>query len=156
MALSENQPDLAASSQEELAGLISDWNDRLENAGRESAGHAFNLGCGFGLLPALAIVVFSYFSTNGSWVAAVIIGAFMIIALAGFSNLVASIARSGAYRRLYKQEIQPEVIRCLRGRNIQSLDFHQAALANLSPEAPFLRLMNDLGPETIPQSEEST
>ena len=128
--------DLSPQQSQALAEMVSNANAGLEQAAQAAASHAFNLGCSVGMLPALVITAAAYFSTSrGGWVAAAITLVFMLLALAAFANLTAYISRKNTLRRIYRDEIQPQLAAQLSALNLTSADFEQFTQQNLPPEA---------------------
>jgi hypothetical protein len=117
-----------------ISAIIDTAEEKLDEAGKESATRAFNAGCTTGLIPGIIIVVIAYFLTK-TWLAAIITGILMGMALVGYANLVALIARSKAMDRVYKSDIQPGIDQSLQEAEISQDEFNQFCLENLPETA---------------------
>lgn len=99
---------------------------KLDEAGKTSATQAFNLGCTTGLIPAALFITITFLATK-SWLAAVLMGILMLLALLGFANLAASLARTRTMQRIYNTEIAIKIKQELTDQQISSEAFHQYA-----------------------------
>ncbi len=99
---------------------------KLEEAGKTSATQAFNLGCTTGLLPAAILIAIAFLTTK-SWLAAVLMGILMLLALLGFANLAASMARTRTMQRIYTTEIAIKIEQELTSQQISLQEFHEYA-----------------------------
>ena len=122
-----------------LDKMISEASERLETTGHASTNHAFNLGCSVGLIPALFFILLTYILTQGNWIAAVIMGLLMLLALLGFASFMASIARTNSVNRVYRDQIKPEIDSELMRLNIDQQTFYQFAVETLPEGATLLR-----------------
>lgn len=113
-------PDQAINQMLEEAEL------KLDEAGKTSATQAFNLGCTTGLIPAMLFIAITYLATK-SWLAAVLMGILMVLALLGFANLAASMARTRTMQRIYNTEIATKIEQELTTQQISSEAFHKYA-----------------------------
>ena len=123
---------------ETLSSYIESINEKLDIAGRESASQAFNLGCTVGIIPAALVVIITFFASSASWLAALVIGILMIVALIGLANLVAFIARTKTLERVYRTEINPGIEQALARFSVTRTEFDQLANDQL-PESAVLR-----------------
>jgi len=124
-----------------LVSLVESSNQKLDDAGKESANQAFNLGCMIGIIPAAIIVLIGIIATHASWAIVAIIAILMVIALLGFANLVAIISRSKTMDRVYRTEINPEVEKFLLDQHIQRQEFDLVAWQSLPERAVLLKYL---------------
>ena len=135
----------SAYGQATLEEIIQSANQKLETASLESTNRAFNLGCSVGFLPALIFVGIVYLVSNGGWVGAIIAAIIALLALGGFAGTVANIARSNAVKRVFAEEILPELENLQQARNIGMADLEQVAAACLPSGAILLHKLADAG-----------
>ena len=132
---------LSPEKMEIIHQLLDESEYKVNEASQTSATQAFNLGCTIGLIPAALIVLITYIATQ-SWLAALLSGILMTLALIGLANLVALTARTRTIERIYKQEISPEAERILAENDISQAAFtsyiwdHMAPTATLWPYLP--------------------
>jgi len=113
---------------------------KLDEAGKISATQAFNLGCTIALIPAGIIILIAYIATR-TWMAALLTGMLMSIAIIGFANLVAIIARTKAMERVYTNELKPEIINFIEEIGLTRSDFEQYAWQNLPNTSHLLQFL---------------
>jgi hypothetical protein len=111
-------------SKMDLIEFIETKAGELDLTAQDSSNNAFNLGCWVGLFPLMIIVTISFFITNRSWIAAVIIGALMSMALAAFANLIANISLNNAVERHYNEKVLPEIETKLDEIDLTRKDFN--------------------------------
>jgi hypothetical protein len=128
----------AADPQAALAALAESANERLEEAARNGANQAFNLGCTLTLLPGLVIVVLLFLLTRFNWVVALVATSLVVLGSVGFANLVAYRTKTNTLLRTYERDIFPEIERALKGLDLPRSRFDQVAAATL-PENAALR-----------------
>jgi hypothetical protein len=117
--------------------LLQTSEQKLNEAGQNSATQAFNLGCTVGIIPAGIIILITYIATR-AWLAVLITTILMLLALIGLANLAAFFARSKSIERVYKIEVASELARNLAELKISEQDFDQYAWQTL-PETAYLR-----------------
>lgn len=106
--------------------LLEEAELKLDEAGKTSATLAFNLGCTTGLIPAALLIAITYLATK-SWLAAVLMGILMLLALLGFANLAASMARTRTMQRIFNTEIATKIDQELTNQQISLETFHHYA-----------------------------
>jgi hypothetical protein len=127
--------------EEALIRLAVESNEKLTTAGDEITSKAFNLGFSVGLAPVGLCVIIAIIATKGSWVAAVITAALLLIALLGFASLAANVSRSNTIERIYREQVQKSIERCLAELQIEPADFVNIATKNLPNNAVLLRFL---------------
>lgn len=113
---------------------------KLDEAGKINATQAFNLGCTIALIPAGIIVLIAYIATR-TWLAALLTGVLMIIAVIGFANLSALTARTKTMERIFSNEVAPDISTYLQATGLARADFENKAWENLPPTAHLLQFI---------------
>lgn len=140
---------------ETLANLAESANEKLESAGQTGANHAFNLGCYVSLLPAAAIILAAFIFGRGRLVVALVAGMLVLVAILGFANLAAYIAKSRTIDRTYELNVNPEIERTLKGMDITRPSFDSLA-GEILPERAALRNYLPVPPSGEEDSERSS
>lgn len=130
-----------------ISAIIDTAEEQITDAGKESATRGFNVGCTTGFIPAIIIVIIAYIVTK-TWLAAIITGILMVMALIGYANLVALIARSKAMDRVFITEVKPGIDKTLLETGISQDEFNRFAIENLSNSASLYQY--------LPKSENAT
>lgn len=133
-----NSAELTPDQNQSLLELAEEANQELEAAGEAVAGRAFNLGCSITLLPALAVVLIVAVFTRLNWVAVFITTILALVATLIVANMVAYTARTNTIERIYQTKVQPEIVRRLRGLELERSAFDRLARQHL-PEAAVLQ-----------------
>ena len=136
-----------------LIGIAEEANESLEEAASRSANRAFNLGCLVGILPICAIVVGAFALTRFSWVGAFVMLVLMSLGLVLASNVIASIARNNATKKLYTSKIHPQIQNQLHEMNITEEHFTLLCLDTLPAGSALLQF---LPPVTRSETETDT
>lgn len=131
-------PALTAEQQGVLAELAESANQELEEAGAVGATHAFNLGCSATLIPGLLLVVLIFLFTQANWVIAGTTLVLVVMAVLGFANFAAFVARKRRMERVYELNVSPTIERTIKAMNVDRPAFDQLAGAVL-PENAVLR-----------------
>ena len=120
---------------EQQVGL---FNERLREAGSSSSEQAFAIGCGIGLLPVLLLlaVLFVFQLANIILVSILLIMALLV--MTGVGMLLASIARQNKIRRVYREQVEPEIATYLARTGLSQGEFFEI-VAGLLPETAPLR-----------------
>jgi hypothetical protein len=135
---SEDRIDHGDDLDTEVSSAILSLNERLETEVNNATNRAFNLGCFVGLIPTSLLVILTYFVTGYSWVGAIVILILMILGLILFANVTASIARRNTLKRVYHQEVEPEISEIIIANRIDQITFQNTARENL-PAGALLR-----------------
>lgn len=147
------QPPLeeAPPTLEQQVGL---FNERLREAGSSSSEQAFAIGCGIGLLPVLLILalLFVFRLANIILVSILLVMAFLV--MMGVGMLLASIARQNNIRRVYREQVEPEIGAYLARTGLPQGEFFET-VTSLLPETAPLRaaLVQTTGPHPPASSE---
>lgn len=129
---------LSPEAAQELAQLAETLNEKLRDAGSSSAERAFGIGCGAGLLPALIVILLLLLFRVVNVILGFTLLVMALLALLGVGMLAASVARSNAIRRVYREQVEPEVAQ-FRARHQLSGPTLDALLLPLLPEGAPLR-----------------
>jgi hypothetical protein len=144
---------LSVEQREELGRLAETANEKLVKVGTSSAEQAFGLGCSIGFMPLLILIVVLFVAGIFNLIMALIALVFGGLALAGISTLLSFRARSLAIRRLYLQEVGPEIDHYLSEHSLPRSQFESLAREAISAEAPlrsfFSPTSGDSGGEAI-------
>lgn len=132
----QNDLSILLNKTNHIEEFIIEQNERLVEAGQDSANRAFNIGCTAGLIPAIMVTVITLIITKGSWIATGLIGILMLMGLIAFANLSAYISRSRAYQRCYQQEVLPDIETELDELGLAKPNFLTTVNDVLSPESP--------------------
>ena len=118
--------------------FIEELNEQLDEQSSSNANRAFNLGCLLGTIPALLIVLITYFVSKGAWVPIVFIAALMMVAVLLFANLAAYTARNRTMDRVYEEQIEPQIKSELEARSLEESEFNNLAREELPEGASLL------------------
>jgi hypothetical protein len=132
----ETSPAAPIEPDVELAQMLAVWNDRLVAESSRATTRAFNLGCFVGLLPASIVVLLTFILTNFSWVGAFTMAILMVLGLILFANVAAGYAHTNTSRRIFHQEIKPEIKRTLTRLDFDQGELIKAAKSTLPEDAP--------------------
>lgn len=141
---------LSPEASEELRQLAEALNEKLREAGSSSAERAFGIGCGAGLLPALALVLVLLLLQVINVIIAFTLLVLALLGLLGAGMLAASIARTNVIRRIYQEEVEPEIARFGAHHKLPRTTFDALAFPLLPEGAP---LREFLAPPLILSSE---
>lgn len=110
-----------------LPALLVEAEEKLQEAAQDSASRAFNLGFAVGLLPAALFTIATFILSKFSLIATGLIAAMMLLGLLAFSNLSAYISRNNTVKRIFLDEIRPEI-----EREADRLELSDESLAGLA------------------------
>lgn len=131
-----NPAKLSAEQAEELAGVVESLNEQLRSSGSGGAEIAFGLGCGFGLIPVVGITLLLLVTGAINLILAMFLLVVGLLALSGISILLANMARSNAVKRVYRMEVEPEIVQYLSRERLSRQEFDTLAHLMLPPDAP--------------------
>jgi hypothetical protein len=117
----------------DLSQFTEKLNEELRAAGAERAEQAFGLGCGVGLLPAIALVVILYLLPMVNIVLAIIFLLMIMLILVGIVMLLSFRARRNAIEKTYQEKVKNEIDTYLGEHNLTRSQFDALAL-DLVPE----------------------
>lgn len=115
--------------EEPILALLDEAEEKLQEAAQDSASRAFNLGFAVGLLPAALFTIVTFFLSKFSLIATGLIAAMMLLGLLAFSNLSAYISRNNTVKRIFLDEIMPEI-----EREVDRLELSNESLAGLADD----------------------
>ena len=95
--------------QERILAALVEMSENMEETAQSATNRAFNLGCAVGLLPAILMIIGTYFIAGKSWLGVVVMIVLMLLGLVLFANLAASISRRNTLMRVFRQDIQPQI-----------------------------------------------
>ncbi len=130
----------------EITGMVEALDERMRSAGAGGAEVAFGLGCGIGLIPVVGVTVLLWFFSAVNLILALFILVVGMLALAGISILLANIARSNAFKRVYRMEVEPEIARYLSKEHLSRQEFDTLAFQALPPDAPLQGYLSPILP----------
>lgn len=131
--------DLTSLTQEEtqeLLSLVETLNEKMRSSGASGSELAFGLGCGIGLIPVIGVTLLLLIFRLVSLVPAMLILVVGLLGLASISALLASLARSNAHKRVYRELASPEIDRFLNQHPISRQTFDNLAYRSLPVDAP--------------------
>ncbi|MGW8249048.1 MAG: hypothetical protein ACWGO1_00270 [Anaerolineales bacterium] len=139
---------------EEFVGMVESLNERLRATGAGGAESAFGLGCGIGLLPVVGITLLLWIFGVVNLILGMMMLVVGLLALAGISILLANLARSNTVKRVYRTEVEPEIVRYLSRQRLSRQDFDTAAYQLLPVDAPLQGFLHPVMPAASGGSEE--
>jgi len=131
---------------QEIALRAEGWNDHLRSQSAGQAEHAFELGCGLGLLPILVIIVLLWIFNVITLIPAAVLIVMSLLGLAGVSALLGNVARENAAKRAFRQNVEPEIAQFLSNKRISRQLFDNAASQSLPADAPLQAFLSPLLP----------
>ena len=131
--------------------LIAAAEEKMQLNSQLAATYAFNLAISFGLLPAAIIMILVFLAVKGSLIAMLMTGILVLIALVIFASLVVNISRERSLRRLYHEQILPEILEKLEQLQIPPAELPALAQAQLPEGSILLKYIGDLasGPALV-------
>ncbi len=108
----------------------------MRSSGASGSELAFGLGCGIGLIPVIGIILLLFVFRVISLVPAILVLVVGLLALASISSLLASIARTNAQKRVFREIANPEIARFLNQYPITRQQFDTLAYQSLPEGAP--------------------
>lgn len=131
---------------ERLEDAVLAWNERLRDAGAQGAERAFGLGCGIGLLPILILIAVLFIIRLINVILAAILVVIAFLALTGISALGAYYAQVNNMRRVYRQEVEPEIALFLAEFELERQDFDTLIYPMLPERAPLSLYLSPVFP----------
>lgn len=133
--------------EQDLKAFALAMNEKLQSAASSSAERAFGIGCGIGLLPIAGITVLLYIFQVINLILVVMLAFLGVLFLTGFSALLASIARANTVKRVYNDEVQPEIEGYTRRQHMSRESFDTQVAGILAVEEPLQAYLSPLLPE---------
>lgn len=130
-----------AATDRRLRRRANQLNDRLLRAGSVNAESAFNLGCSLSLFLILAAGLLVYFLAGRSWILTLIAAGMASLLGLWAVMLIASLARNNAVRRLFRQEVEPEINDFSQALKVSPEAFGQVVHTVLPDDAPLRRVI---------------
>lgn len=127
--------------QESIDQFLETCELKLEESGKNNATQAFNLGCTIALIPAGIIILIAYIATH-TWIAAILTAILMGLAVIGFANLAAAIARTKTVERVYSSEISPAIDTYIQETRLTRAEFDSYTWENLPSSAYLLQFIS--------------
>lgn len=146
-----DEVQLSAEASLELRQLAESLNEKLREAGSSSAERAFGIGCGAGLLPVLAMILILLLLRVFNVIIGFALLVMAVLVLLGAGMLAASIARTNSMRRVYDNEVEPEISRFGARNKLPRADFDALVYPMLPDGAPlrdFLTIPATISGET--------
>ena len=133
---------------QEIVWRAEGWNDQLRAQGAGGAEQAFGLGCGLGFLPIVIIIALLWIFGVITLIPAAVLIVMALLALASIATLLANIARESAARRVYKVNVEPEILQFLSNKHISRQLFDDTASQSLPADAPLQAFLSPLPPRS--------
>lgn len=133
--------DLTEEEKNEFIGVVESLNEKLRSSGAGGAESAFGLGCGIGLIPVIGFILLLWVFGVINLILGMLLLVVGLLALAGVSILLANLARSNAFKRVYRTEVEPEIIQYLSRQHLSRQDFDSLAFQVLPLDAPLQRFL---------------
>jgi hypothetical protein len=140
------EDSLTPEESQEIALRAEGWNDHLRSQSAGQAEHAFELGCGLGLIPIVVTIVLLWIFDVITLIPAAVLIVVALLGLAGISSLLGNIARENATRRAYRSTVEPEIIQFLSSKHISRQLFDYTASQSLPADAPLQAFLSPLLP----------
>jgi hypothetical protein len=118
---------------QDISQFTEKLNEELRAAGAERAEQAFGLGCGVGLLPAIALVVILYLLPMVNIVLAIVFLLLIMLILVGIVMLLSFRARRNAIEKTYQDKVKGEIDTYIREHNLTRSQFDSLTI-DLVPE----------------------
>ena len=129
-------PDLTKEDNQDFAQFVESLNEQLRVAGAERAEQAFGLGCGVGLLPAIALVIILYLLPFVNILLAITFLLLIMLILLGIVMLLSIRARRNAMERTYQDEVKGEIEAYIKEQDMTRLQFDTSAQEYVAEGAP--------------------
>lgn len=141
--------DLSEEQIQELAGVVESLNEQLRSSGAGGAETAFGIGCGIGLIPVVGITLLLWVFGLINLILALFMFVVGMLALSGISILLANVARSNAFKRVYRTEVEPEILQYLSEQHLSRQEFDTLAHQMLPPDAPLQVYLSPILPVEV-------
>ncbi len=141
--------DLSEEQIQELAGVVESLNEQLRSSGAGGAETAFGIGCGIGLIPVVGITLLLWVFGLINLILALFMFVVGMLALSGISILLANLARSNAFKRVYRTEVEPEILQYLSEQHLSRQEFDTLAHQMLPPDAPLQVYLSPILPVEV-------
>lgn len=141
--------DLSEEQIQELAGVVESLNEQLRSSGAGGAETAFGIGCGIGLVPVVGITLLLWVFGLINLILALFMFVVGMLALSGISILLANVARSNAFKRVYRTEVEPEILQYLSEQHLSRPEFDTLAHQMLPPDAPLQVYLSPILPVEV-------
>ncbi len=141
--------DLSEEQIQELAGVVELLNEQLRSSGAGGAETAFGIGCGIGLIPVVGITLLLWVFGLINLILALFMFVVGMLALSGISILLANVARSNAFKRVYWTEVEPEILQYLSAQHLSRQEFDTLAHQMLPPDAPLQVYLSPILPVEV-------
>lgn len=148
------QEDRNTELEQDLESFALAMDEKLRDAGSSSAERAFGIGCGLGLIPIGGIIIFLYIFQVLNIILVVLLGFLGVLFLTGFSALLASVARANTVRRIYTEDVQPEIEGYTQRNRISREQFDTQVAQMLPVGAPMQAYLSPVIPEQPGESVE--
>jgi hypothetical protein len=119
-------------------------NENLRSSTGSGAEVAFGLSCGIGLIPVVGIILLLLVFRVVSLIPGLLFLVIALLGLMGISMLLANLARNNAQKRVFRAEIDPEIVRFLEDQRIDRQVFDTLACQALPADAPLQAFLTPL------------
>jgi hypothetical protein len=136
--------DLTEEEKKEFVGVVESLNEKLRSSGAGGAESAFGLGCGIGLIPVIGVILLLWVFGVVNLILGMLLLVVGLLALAGVSILLANLARSNAFKRVYRMEVEPEITQYMSRQHLSRQEFDSLAYLVLPLDAPLQRFLQPI------------
>jgi hypothetical protein len=148
-----NMSVITEAQRQEAVGFAQAMNENLRTSTGSGAEVAFGLSCGIGLIPVVGIILLLLALKVVSLIPGLMFLVIALLGLMGISMLLANLARSNAQKRIFRTEIDPEIVRFIDEQKINRQVFDTLASQALPPDAPLQAFLSPLTQDEADQSE---
>ena len=146
---------ITEAQRQEAVGFAQAMNENLRTSTGSGAEVAFGLSCGIGLIPVVGIILLLLALKVVSLIPGLLFLVIALLGLMGISMLLANLARSNAQKRIFRTEIDPEIVRFLDDQQINRQVFDTLASQALPADAPLQAFLSPLTLDEADQSEQT-
>lgn len=146
---------ITEAQRQEAVGFAQAMNENLRTSTGSGAEVAFGLSCGIGLIPVVGIILLLLALKVVSLIPGLLFLVIALLGLMGISMLLANLARSNAQKRIFRTEIDPEIVRFLDDQQINRQVFDTLASQALPADAPLQVFLSPLTLDEADQSEQA-
>jgi hypothetical protein len=127
----------------EIEVIITSLNEKLGRTAASYAEQGIAVGCGISVIPTGILIIIALISGIRSWIALVLIGILGIILATGILSFIASRSGLMAAKRVFQEEIVPEMDKLLIEYAITDREFYEIVNQQLPNNAPLNKLIRE-------------
>jgi hypothetical protein len=126
---------------DEVSQMAESLDEKLREAGVNSAEQSFGIGCVLALIPILGIPVLLFVFKVINLILAVILGFMTTMILTGIIALVANLARQNAIRHTYRSSLENEIQFFIDTHHLERTEFDSIVSEKLPRDAPLQQFL---------------